>query len=358
MSQAQGRTGSRGDVPESGQAEAPRDRHARQMLFGPIGRDGQARLAGSRVLMAGLGATGGAIADMLARAGIGLTLVDRDYVERTNLQRQTLYSDADVDRPKAVAALERLRAVDPELPLRAEVADLHAGNILRIARGHDLIVDGSDNFALRYVLNDAALELGIPWVYSAAVASQGAVLPVAAGGRPCLRCLHPDPPEPGSLATCDTAGVIQPAVAAVAAIAATAAMRLLLGQPIQPPGLRYVEAWSHEWPVLELSARPDCPSCARGERPALDPERRDDALASVLCGREAVHIRPAPARLDLAGLADRLSEGCQVSIVNDFLLRFEADGLETTLFADGRAVIKGSDDPARARGHYAKWIGL
>lgn len=337
-----------------------RPRHDRQARFAPVGAAGQARLYEAKVLIVGLGATGGAIAGSLARAGVALTLVDRDHVERHNLQRQSLFCDADVSAglPKAEAARRHLSAVDPGLPIRAEVADLHAGNVMRLARGHDLIIDGSDNFAVRYILNDAALQLGIPWIYCAAVGAHGAVMPITAGGKPCLRCLHPDPPPPGSHETCDTAGVLQPAVAIVAGIAAMEAIKLLLGQPIESPGLRYIEAWDLGFQIFAVPAREGCAGCDLRRLPALAADATGDAIASLLCGRDAVHVRPPEVILDLGRLAERLRGAAAIEMQNAFILRFVVDDLETTVFADGRAIIKGSDDPARARGHYARWIGL
>ena len=335
-----------------------RPRHARQRRFPAVGDAGQARLSAARVLVVGLGATGGAVADLLARAGVGLTLVDRDYVEITNLQRQTLFALADLDQPKAEAARARLAAIDPELPLEVRIADLHAGNALALARGHALIVDGTDNFAARFVINDAALSLGIPWVYCGAIGASGAAMAFGAKGQPCLRCLHPVPPEPGSHDTCETAGVLQPAVAIVAGLAAMEALRLLLGEPAPPAALQYVDAWARAFPRLAVAARADCPSCALGQLPALRPDGDGDALATVLCGRDAVQVRPASASLDLAALATRLAAACEVELANSFIVRFRAEGLVTTVFADGRAIIQGLDDGGRARGHYARWIGL
>lgn len=340
------------------EAAGRRPRHARQRRFPAVGDAGQARLAAARVLIVGLGATGGAVADLLARAGIGLTLVDRDYVEITNLQRQTLFAMADLDQPKAEAARRRLAAIDPELPLEVRIADLHAGNAVALGRGHDLIIDGTDNFAARFVINDAALSLGIPWVYCGAVGASGAAMAFGAQGRPCLRCLHPDPPEPGSHDTCETAGVLQPAVAMVAGLAAMEALRILLGEALPPAALQYVDAWARAYPRLAVAARADCPSCALGLLPALQPEGEGDALATVLCGRDAVQVRPPSAALDLAALAERLEPACEVELANGFIVRFRADGLVTTVFADGRAIIQGLDDGGRARGHYARWIGL
>lgn len=338
------------------------ERHSRQMLFRPVGPAGQERLAAARVVVVGVGATGGAIADSLARAGVGhLTLVDRDYPELSNLQRQVLFTLADVTRgvPKAVAAAERLAAVDPGLSLAPRVTDLHRGNVLELLAGHDVVVDGTDNFAARFLINDAALSLGLPWVYSGAIGANGVSLTVEAAGRPCLRCLYPEPPPAGSVATCDTAGVLQPAVSAVAAVAATEVIKLLVdGQP-RNHDLLYVDLWDLTWQSFQVPARPDCASCGERRFPALDPlAEAADAVATSLCGRDAVHLRPPPSALDLAALAPQLAQVAELSVANEHLIRFAAGGLEMTLFADGRAIVKGSDDPVAARAMYARYVGL
>jgi adenylyltransferase/sulfurtransferase len=332
------------------------------MLFRPVGPAGQEKLAAARVVVVGVGATGGAIADSLARAGVGhLTLVDRDYPELSNLQRQVLFSLDDVLRgvPKAVAAAERLAAIDPDLSLAPHVTDLHAGNVLAILAGHDVVVDGTDNFATRFLLNDAALSLGLPWVYCGAIGANGVSLTVEATGQPCLRCLYPEPPPPGSVATCDTAGVLQPAVAAVAAVAATEVMKLLVGGQPRNHDLLYVDMWDLTWQTFHVPTRPDCASCGERRFPALDPLTESaDAVASTLCGRDAVHLRPPPTALDMPALAAQLARVGEVAVANEHLIRFNASGLEMTLFADGRAIVKGTDDAAAARAMYARFVGL
>lgn len=329
------------------------------MLFHHVGRAGQARLAAGRVAIVGVGATGGTIAESLARAGVGhLTLVDRDYPERSNLQRQVLFVDADVDRgiPKALAAAEHLLAIDPGLSVQGLVTDFHAGNALSLIADHDVVVDGTDNFAARFVLNDAAVKLGIPWVYCGAVGAHGATLTIAGSGRPCLRCLYPNPPPPGSLETCDTAGVLQPAVAAIAAVSALEALKLLLGAAAAWGEMTYVDLWLRSWQTFEVPATEDCLTCGRRQFPALD-AAGEDAVATALCGRTAVHVRPPATSVDLATLARRLAAATAIHLANEHLLRFEADGCDVTVFADGRAIVKGTDDTATARAIYARYVG-
>jgi molybdopterin-synthase adenylyltransferase len=337
------------------------ERHSRQVLFRHVGLAGQARLAAGRVLVVGVGATGGAIAASLARAGVGhITLVDRDYPERSNLQRQALFVDADVDRglPKAIAAAAHLTAIDPDLAIRPIVADFHAGNALALATGHDVLADGTDNFATRFVLNDAAVRLNVPWVYCGAIGAHGATMTIEAGGRPCLRCLYPEAPPIGSVATCDTAGVLQPAVAAVAAVAALEVMKLLLGGEPRNHELLHVDLWDLTWQPFRVPARPDCATCGQRTFPALDGSTGGDALATTLCGREAVHLRPPAAQVDPEALARRLAAVVTVELANTHLVRFTTSGHTVTVFADGRAIVTGTDDPAVARALYARFVGL
>jgi adenylyltransferase/sulfurtransferase len=339
------------------------ERHSRQVLFPRVGRAGQARLAAGRVLVVGLGATGGAIAESLARAGVGhLTLVDRDYPEWSNLQRQVLFDEEDVRAgvPKAVAAAAHLGRIDSGLSLAPEVTDVHAGNVEALVAGHDLVMDGTDNFATRFLLNDAALAAGVPWIYSAAIGAHGVSLTIEATGAPCLRCLYPEPPPPGSVATCDTAGVLQPAVAAVAAVAAAEAIKLLVGGEPRNHDLLYIDLWDLTWQSFRVPARADCASCAEQRFPALsdEPGADSDAVAMALCGRDAVHLRPPATQLDLAALAGRLGTVTDLALANEHLLRFTSDGREVTVFADGRAIVKGTDDPAVARALYARFVGL
>jgi molybdopterin/thiamine biosynthesis adenylyltransferase len=335
-------------------------RYARQMLLPGIGEAGQRRLLQSRAAVIGCGATGTVLASHLARAGVGfIRLVDRDWVEWTNLPRQVLYDedDARAAAPKAPAAAEHLRRVNSDITLEPVVADVHAGNVEALIGDTDLVLDGSDNFEARYILNDACVRAGRPWVYTGAVATHGMTLLIRPGETACLRCAFPDPPPAGSTATCDTAGVLGPAVGLIASLAAAEALKLLVGVPeALAEGLVQVDVWDLTWRHLRLARDPDCPCCARREFPYL--EVGAGSLATRLCGREAVQITPLPpAALDLDAMAGRLREVGSVT-VNPFLLKFTADGRQITLFADGRAVIQGTTDEAVARSLYARYVGL
>jgi hypothetical protein len=201
------------------------------------------------------------------------------------------------------------------------------------------------------------LKLGVPWVYVGAVGATGAMMPIAEGGKPCLRCLHPKPPPAGSLETCDTTGVLQPAVAVASGLAAMAAIRFLIGDP-PPSGLTHIDVWEGEQVRFDVLAREDCPSCAKRSFPALELRSDEEAVATTLCGRDAVQVRPSSVAVDLEAQSRRLCGAAEILLANEHLLRFEADGLVTTLFGDGRAIIQGTDEPARARGHYSRYIGF
>jgi adenylyltransferase/sulfurtransferase len=338
-------------------------RYSRQMLFAGIGVDGQRRLRQSRVLVCGCGALGGAVADGLTRAGVGfLRLVDRDFVELSNLQRQVLFDEDDVSRglPKAIAAANRLGRVNREVQLEPIVADIDPGNMLGFARDVDLIVDGMDNFETRFLINDAALELGKPWIYAGCLGSHGQVLPIIPGQTACLRCLLGDLPGPAETETGDTAGVLGPAISVVAALEVTLAFKLLTQERSSlAEQMAVVDVWDPSLRLMRtagLRAQADCPACVHGRRDWLRGDRA--SRSTVLCGRNAVQITPPEKRaLSLADFAQRLAAVGTVS-QNPFLLRIELpEDRRITLFPDGRAIIQGTSDPAVARGLYARYIG-
>ena len=334
-------------------------RYSRQELFAGLGPEGQARLRAARVLVVGVGALGSALAEMMARAGVGdLTVVDRDFVEESNLQRQSLFEEADATHglPKAVAAEARLRRINSEVVVHGIVADVAADNVMALVGAADLVLDGTDNFATRFLLNDACLSLGVPWIYGACVGSYGLALAVRPGVTPCLRCVLRERPPPGTGETCDTAGVIAPIVHVVAGIQAAEALKLLAGRHHDLlPGLVTVDLWSGLFEVMDLRAEaPSCPACVEGRYDHL----RESLDNAVLCGRDAVQLRaPAGASLDLQALAARLRGVGQV-VANDWLLRFSGEGAELVVFADGRVLVKGGSDVARARSLSARYVGM
>jgi adenylyltransferase/sulfurtransferase len=335
----------------------PAGRYSRQELFEGIGPAGQQRLRAARVLVVGCGALGSCLAEMMTRAGVGsLTVVDRDYVEPSNLQRQSLFEEEDAARglPKAKAAEVRLRRINSDVAVHGIVADVTAENAGELVRGSDLVLDGTDNFETRFLVNDVCVRLGVPWIYGACVGSYGLALLVRPGRTPCLRCVLGERPSPGSGPTCDTAGVVAPIVHVVAGIQAGEALKLLAGRTESLlPGMATVDLWQGAFDVMDLRGMaPRCPGCAEGRF-----EEPEAAPSAVLCGRDAVQIRaPRGARLDLGALAERLVAAGSVAR-NEYLVRFTAADAELVVFADGRAIVKGVHDPALARTLYAKYVG-
>jgi adenylyltransferase/sulfurtransferase len=336
------------------------DRYARQVAFPGVGADGQRRLQASRVAIVGCGALGTVLANVLARAGVGfLRIVDRDYVELTNLQRQVLFDERDAHDgvPKAAAAVEKLRRINSEIDYEAVVADFSSENAERIVGDVDLALDGTDNLDTRYLLNDACVKLGRPWVYVAAVASYGVLMPIVPGETACLRCVFPDQVKAGTIDTCDTAGVLGPLPGIVASLAAAEAMKLLIGAQEQlSRGLTWIDCWHNTVQRTPIeSPVPDCPTCQRRQFAFLD--RPTWKQAATLCGRDAVQVRPpGPVELDLTALASRLEAAGSVR-KSDHLVRLVVPPHELTIFRDGRAIVKGTSEIAVARSLYARFVG-
>lgn len=339
-------------------------RYRKQTLFPGIGEEGQRRISGGQALVVGCGALGSVIAETLVRAGVGLVrIVDRDFVELSNLQRQVLFTERDVaDRlPKAVAAANQLRAINSGITIEPIVADVAADNVLELVRGIDVIVDGTDNFETRLLVNDASLETGTPWVNGGCVGCHGQVMTILPGQTPCFRCLVEDVPDPGSSETCDTAGVIGPAVNIVASLQCVDALKILSGQQnLIREVLTVIDVWEGTWRRLQigdLRSKTQCKACQGGERLWLRGERA--SRTAVLCGRNAVQISPAQRlELSLREAADRLAAHGDVQR-NAYLVRLKLrePACEITLFRDGRAIIQGTDDPAVARSLYARYVG-
>jgi adenylyltransferase/sulfurtransferase len=314
----------------------------------------------SRVTLVGCGALGTVIANVLARAGVGfLRIVDRDYVELTNLQRQVLFDQQDARDgvPKATAAVEKLRQINSEIAYEAVVADFGSDNAERLVRDVDLVLDGADNFEVRYVVNDVCAKLGKPWVYAAAIASYGVLMPIIPGETACLRCALADPPAAGSVDTCDTAGVLGPTPGIIGNLAAAEGIKLLIGaRDALNRGLTWIDCWYNTFNQTPIeSPVPDCPTCQQHRFEFL--ERPASSAGATLCGRDAVQVRPpAPVTLDLSALAGRLTAVGSVR-QGPHLVRLVVPPHELTIFEDGRAIIKGTSDVAVARGLYARYIG-
>jgi molybdopterin-synthase adenylyltransferase len=336
------------------------DRYSRQTRVPGIGEAGQARLQRATVLVVGCGALGTHAADALARAGIGtLWLCDRDIVEWSNLQRQVLFteSDARAGLPKAVAAAQRLGEVNAECRTRAFVAECSATFLRELPGRPDVVLDGTDNFATRYLLNDWCHQQGIPWIYAGAVGSEGAAMVVPPAG-PCLRCLWPEPPALADVGSCETAGILAPAIAAVSAFQVAETIKLLVGSPDVATGVFTCDVWRAHYARLPLSGRPanDCVVCSQQQYPALTSAPKS---ATTLCGRDAVQVEPTPQPgFDLDALAQRLTNVATDVVRTPHLLRFAADGCRFSVFPGGRALLFGVNDPLRARALYDRWICL
>lgn len=342
-------------------------RYHRQEILPEFGRAAQDRLAGSHTMVIGLGALGCPAADLLARAGVGrLSLVDRDVVELTNLQRQTLFDEADARaaRPKAEAAAARLAAVNSSIRVEALIEDFSGSEAERMVSVHprpDVLVDGTDNFQTRYLINDVAVKLGIPYVYGGAVGTSGMSFAVLPGRTACLRCVFPEPPAAGSEPTCDTAGILAPTAMIVAAAQAVDAIKILIGREDRLAGsLLSFDLWSNRRSRMDLSEarRADCPCCGEGRYEFLD--RAESERTLTLCGRNSVQIMPARGAwggTTLDVVAKRLRGVGEVQLAESHLRAVPEPGVVITLFADGRAIVAGTTDGARAKSLYAKYVG-
>ena len=343
----------------------PIDRYRKQTLYAPLGEAGQLRLRAGRVLVVGCGALGSVIAETLVRSGVGcVRIVDRDFVEITNLQRQVLYDERDVAEqlPKAEAAARKLRLINSDVTVEPVVADLSSENIFALAQGVQVIVDGTDNFETRFLVNDYAFEHHIPWVHGGCVGCHGQVMTFRPGRTICFRCLMGGVPEPGSGETCDTAGVLGPAVNVIASLQSLDAIKILAGlEETIEPAMTVIDLWEGTFRRLKVGEPRDegrCAGCLTGERPWL--HGTQSARSAVLCGRNAVQITPVqPLLLSLEELGVRFAASGRVTR-NPFLVKLEAADSEfvLTVFRDGRAIIQGTEDPGIARGVYARYIGM
>ena len=345
------------------ESEPGLDRYVRQMRYPPIGESGQQKLAAGRVLVCGCGALGSVLANTLARAGVGLLrIVDRDFLELNNLQRQVLYDEQDVESglPKAIAAQKKLRQINSAIEIDAVVADVDAGNIGDLAADVDVIVDGTDNFETRFLLNDYSVKFGIPWIYGGCIGAEGQTMTVLPGETACLHCLmHGGPPPPGTTPTCDSAGILAPIVNVIASIQANEAIKILTGnRDAVSRVLQVFELWDNRIRQISLDGlrkAAQCPVCDRGEFSWLSGERA--SRTAILCGRNAVQLTfPERSSLALERLAEELSGVGTVSY-NDYLLRLDVDEHRITVFPDGRAIVQGTEDITQARTLYARYIG-
>jgi adenylyltransferase/sulfurtransferase len=338
------------------------ERYSRQMRFPGIGEAGQQRLLDSHVTLCGCGALGTVLANALVRAGVGhLRVIDRDFIETNNLQRQVLFDEHDVaeNLPKAEAAARKLSAINSSVHVEPVVTDIDRTNILDLVKEADLILDGTDNFEIRYLINDAAVKLRKPWVYGGCIGSHGQTMTILPGETPCLRCVFEAAPAPGEAATCETAGVLAPIVNIVASYQAAEALKILTGSRDQiNRELVFIDVWDNIQRRIKISpllGKVDCPCCRHGRFEWLEGEQGSHTTS--LCGRNSVQVAHRSAsRLNFEQLARHLETLGEVSY-NRFLLKFGVDGYEFTVFPDGRAIIKGASDVDKARTLYAKYVG-
>ena len=332
------------------------DRYSRQTLFLGIGEEGQKKLGHSNVVIIGCGALGTVIATSLVRAGVGkVKIVDRDFIEYHNLQRQVLFDEEDIraQLPKAIAAERHLKRVNSSVEIEGVVADVNYANIERLVAGADLILDGLDNFETRLLINDVSLKHGIPWIYGGAIAASGMTLNIIPGETPCFRCVYGSTGS-GMALTCDTAGVISPAPFIIASLQTAEAIKILVGSKEVSRDLIMIDVWEDNFSRLKVSRRADCPAC-QGKYEFL--EARFGTRTTSLCGQKAVQVlNPEIADVSFEGLAARLKPLGEVSY-NEFMLHFRVDSHEMVVFPDGRAIVKDTNDESLARGLYAKYIG-
>jgi len=333
-------------------------RYSRQMLFEAIGREGQKKLAGSSAVIVGCGALGTVIADRMARAGVGgIRIVDRDFVELDNLQRQVLFTEehARLRIPKAVAAASVLEAANSEIEIEAVVSDVTTANVEKLIEGCDILMDATDNLETRFLMNDACLKAGIPWIHGAAVGSFGQEMPIVGGVTACYLCLMPEPPSV-PLQGCDVMGVLSTVTGIIAEIQTTHAIQMLTSNHIPDSTLTYIDVWECEFERIVVERVRDCPACVKGEYRFL--KGSEVSWSTALCGRNSVQISPAREMiLDMEDLACSLGRLGHVTD-NGYLLVFSVDGYEMTLFPNGRAIIKGTTDESVARSLYSRYIGF
>lgn len=351
------------DHPDTG-ADDGLARYSRQMLFTEIGREGQRKLLASSVTLVGCGALGTVLADTLVRAGVGrLRICDRDTIERSNLQRQVLFDEDDIaaNLPKAEAATRKLRRINPDVTVESVVTDINPANIERFTGGADLLLDGTDNFETRFLINDLSVKTSRPWIYGAVIGAGGLCMPILPGETPCLRCVFEEAPPPEMNPTCDTAGVLGPAVNMVASAQAIEAIKILAGRSdAVNRHLMNIDAWSGRVTNLNVQSareRGDCVCCKQRRFDYLD--GRAGSRTTTLCGRNAVQIIPTEwGSIDFDAVAGKLRAGGGDNVrVNRFMVRCTIGDHDVTVFADGRAIIKGTTDPDAARSVYARFVG-
>ena len=334
-------------------------RYSRQVLFSEIGEKGQKLIQKASVLIIGCGALGTVSANHLTRSGVGtIRIADRDYVELDNLQRQILFDEDDAKRrlPKAAAAAEKLKKVNSDVQIEPIILDVNPKNIESMVKSVNLVLDATDNVETRYLINDACIKNGVPWIYAGVIGSLGMTMDIIPGKSACLRCLMDQPPPPGSMPTCDMRGVLSGVPGVIASIQATEALKIIMGHHNTGNTLIHVDLWEGNFKQLHIERNPDCPACGRGKFDFLSGDTHSEAFS--LCGRNAVQISILKdAKINLESLKERLRPLGEV-YDNGFFLSFEVGEFELIIFPEGRAMIKGTTDESVARSLFAKYIGV
>ncbi|MGB9937714.1 MAG: ThiF family adenylyltransferase [Methanobacterium sp.] len=336
------------------------NRYVRQQILQNIGEEGQKKLAESHVLIIGCGALGTVAANNLARTGVGkISILDRDFVELNNLQRQMLFDEKDIGEPKAIAATRKLELINSNIEVVPLVKDLNHTNVEEIIKDVDLVLDGTDNIQTRMLINDVCVREKIPWIYTGAIGTSGMTMNILPGSA-CIRCLYPSIPKPGSLPTCDTMGVLNTITVIMGSMASTETIKTLLGEVDakneQDSSLIVYDAWNNSFDEILVRKNEDCACCGHGSFDYLESEDRE--VISSLCGRNAIQITPADAKeMDLYELASKLKHLGEVKCAA-FILLFKVSKYEISVFRDGRAIIKGTNDENVARSFYARYIGI
>lgn len=328
------------------------NRYSRHLVLPEIGEKGQKRIGNSRVVVLGLGALGSSMAESLVRCGVGhLLLVDRDFIEISNLQRQTLYTEDDIGKPKAEVAVQRLKKINSEISLTAQVVHVDSHNIEKLIKGRDIVLDATDNMRTRYIINDACVKRDIPWIYSAVLRTYGMTLNIFPKEGPCLRCLWQEKPKPGSVETCASAGILFTLPKIIANIAATETVKYVIGaSPRQE--LLILDPWKNNYDLVEVSRRLDCDCCVHRTFPFLEIKRD---LTTTLCGRDAVQVSPGEGlEIDLKQVAAQYDQAKQVG---DTMVRIELERYQLSLFKDGRLIVSGTEDQNKALSLYSEYVG-
>jgi molybdopterin/thiamine biosynthesis adenylyltransferase len=339
-------------------------RYSRQELFTPIGKKGQEQISQSKIAIVGMGALGTVLANHMVRAGAGFVrIIDRDFVEMSNLQRQMLYDEQDAlnSAPKAIAAAKRLKDINGLVTVEPHVTDLNPSNAEALLSDVDLILDGTDNFSVRFLINDVSIKHNIPWIYGGAVSSRGVSMTIIPEITPCLRCMFGQPPAQGTTETCDTSGVIGSIIHVVASYQAVEALKILVGDTAHlHHKMMNFDLWYNQHTSIDISSarKEDCPACSLHQYEYLEYDLQGDSIQS-LCGRNSVQIHPVQAAaINLEVQANRLKPLGQVEL-NPFLLKFHIDQERCMiLFPDGRAIIQGTDDLVAAKSLYSRFVGM